>query len=99
MKWRWFERYWEKKPEWLKAAREAVEELWKQYKDFGGDEGQHPNPSSPIAIHDEWTPMDGQTDKTDQFKAYLDEDWAQVPLDQSPIPYWISKLTVWPQLA
>ena len=43
--------------------------------------------------------MDGQTDKTDQFKAYLDEDWAQVPLDQSPIPYWISKLTVWPQLA
>ena len=22
-----------------------------------------------------------------------------MPLDQSPIPYWISKLTVWPQLA
>jgi hypothetical protein len=52
-----------------------------------------------MAIRDEWTPLDGQNDGVDQFKAYIDEPQAQVPLEQSPIPYWISKLTVWPQLA
>ena len=35
----------------------------------------------------------------DQLKAYIDEPFALVPQDQSPIPYWISKLSVWPQLA
>ena len=32
LKWRWFERYWAKKPEWLKAARELVDKLWEQYR-------------------------------------------------------------------
>jgi hypothetical protein len=27
LKWRWFERYWESKPQWITAAREAVTDL------------------------------------------------------------------------
>jgi hypothetical protein len=32
LKWRWFERYWETKPEWIAAAREVVTYEWSKYK-------------------------------------------------------------------
>ena len=28
LKWRWFEKYWAKKPQWLEAVRKAVDTLW-----------------------------------------------------------------------
>ena len=43
LKWRWFERYWRTKPDWIADAREAIAELWSQYKD------QPVNTSSPAA--------------------------------------------------
>ncbi|GAB7322858.1 hypothetical protein MBLNU13_g05416t1 [Cladosporium sp. NU13] len=97
LKWRWFDRYWANKPEWRENAKEAVQELWEQYKHLPADE--QTNPSSPTAIRDEWSTTDEADASNDQFKAYLDELWAQVHLEQSLIPYWISKVTVWPQLA
>jgi hypothetical protein len=99
LKWRWFDRYWAKKPLWRKAAKEAVAALWQQYKQCPIDGNNHSDPtSSPTAIRDEWSSADDQNDDVDQFDAYIDEPWAQVSIEQSPIPYWISKLTMWPQL-
>jgi hypothetical protein len=33
LKWRWFERYWRTKPEWITDARESITELWAEYRD------------------------------------------------------------------
>jgi hypothetical protein len=52
-----------------------------------------------MAIHDEWSSPDDHNEGIDQLQAYLDEPWAQVHPKQSPIPYWISKLSIWPELA
>jgi hypothetical protein len=100
LKWRWFDRYWAKKPAWRKAAKEKVAALWAEYKDASFDDDGHTTlATSPTAIRDEWSSPDDQIDAADQFTAYIAEGFAQVATDQSPIPYWISKLTVWPQLA
>ena len=100
LKWRWFERYWATKPQWLKAAREAVDKLWEQYRHTPVHDDEYTNlASNPTVINDEWTSPDEQIGEIDQLKAYLAEEFAQVYTDQSPIPYWISKLSVWPQLA
>jgi hypothetical protein len=32
LKWRWFERHWETKPEWITAARKVVAGEWSKYK-------------------------------------------------------------------
>jgi len=32
MKWRWFEKYWVSKPEWIADARASIAELWSEYK-------------------------------------------------------------------
>jgi hypothetical protein len=32
LKWRWFERHWETKPEWITAARKVVADEWSKYK-------------------------------------------------------------------
>jgi hypothetical protein len=67
---------------------EAVGALGKQYKDVEGDGDQHANPTlSPMAICDEWTPLDRPNDGYDRFEAYLNDQHAQVPLEQSPILY------------
>jgi hypothetical protein len=100
LKWRWFEKYWAKKPQWLKAARKAVDTLWEQYRHTPAYDDEYTDLTSPLTlIRDEWTPLDEQNEQIDQLKAYLAEGFAQISVDQSPIPYWISKLSVWPQLA
>jgi hypothetical protein len=33
MKWLWFEKRWETKPAWIRAAKKAVGKLWLKYKD------------------------------------------------------------------
>jgi hypothetical protein len=62
LKWRWFGKYWETKPEWIAAAREAVNDLWSEYK-----------VTTPTAIvstavdnDDEWS-LDDQTSVADQL--------------------------------
>jgi hypothetical protein len=101
LKWRWFDRYWKHKPQWRRDAKEAVAALWAEYKHAPLYADEHNDQlSSPTTIHDEWSvPEEEHSDNVDQFKAYLDELWAQVHPEQSPIPYWISKRTVWPELA
>jgi hypothetical protein len=71
LKWRWFEKYWETKPEWITAARKAIGELWSEYK-----------ATAPAATDastlldddddDEWSP-DDQTSTVDQLWLYENE--------------------------
>jgi hypothetical protein len=98
LKWRWFEKYWETKPEWITAARKAIGELWSEYK-----------ATAPAATDastlldddddDEWS-LDDQTSTVDQLWLYENEPHPKEMLQKdSPIQYWISKRAIWPQLA
>jgi hypothetical protein len=96
LKWRWFKKYWETKPEWIAAAREAVNDLWCEYK-----------ATTPAAVDttavvdedDEWS-LDDQTSTADQLWLYEHEPHPkEMSPKDSPIDYWISKRAIWPQLA
>jgi hypothetical protein len=96
LKWRWFKKYWESKPEWIAAAREAVNDLWCEYKE-----------TTPAAVDktavvdedDEWS-LDDQTSTADQLWLYEHEPHPkEMSPKDSPIDYWISKRAIWPQLA
>jgi hypothetical protein len=64
MKWRWFERYWRTKPEWIEDARRDVTELWGQYKDKPVT-ASSPRASEPTdLLLDEWS---SGTDELDQL--------------------------------
>jgi hypothetical protein len=100
LKWRWFDKYWNDKPQWRKNAKEAVKTLWSEYSHMAVQSDDYSNQSnSPTIIRDEWSSPEEQTSAFDQFEAYIAEPFAQVPQDQSPIPYWYGKRSVWPQLA
>jgi hypothetical protein len=96
MKWRWFERYWRTKPEWISDARLSIAELWSEYKD------QPVTASSPTVAdcngpQDEWS---SGTDEVDQLQMYEQEAHTEDPKAfDSPIPYWLGKRAQWPQLA
>jgi hypothetical protein len=83
------------KLEWIVAAREAVNDLWSEYK-----------VTTPAAVvstavddDDEWS-LDDQTSVADQLKLYEHElHPREMSPKDSPIDYWISKRVVWPQLA
>jgi hypothetical protein len=96
MKWRWFERYWRTKPEWIADARLSIAELWSEYKD------QPVTASSPTVAdcngpQDEWS---SGTDEVDQLQMYEQEAHTEDPKAfDSPIPYWLGKRAQWPQLA
>lgn len=101
LKWRWFERYWDGKQDWLRDAKAAIEALWSEYKDTTVADRHTAMPATPIdhGVTDEWSTADDDLRSVDQLQAYLSEPFAQVHAAQSPIPYWISKRSVWPQLA
>lgn len=104
LKWRWFERYWKDKEGWLVDAKAAVQSLWSEYKDIPTAALNTTIPSTPTTggatnVADEWSAADDELYSIDQMQVYLSEPFAQVHADQSPIPYWISKRSVWPQLA
>jgi hypothetical protein len=92
LKWRWFDRYWETKPDWRAAAREAIAELWKQYKPA--------NDTNMMAMQgdedDEWS---YHNNAADQLHLYEQEPYPKMLQKDSPIPYWISKRSIWPELA
>jgi hypothetical protein len=98
MKWLWFEKCWETKPTWIKDARTAVNDLWMGYK----DDGLGPTPTAMTAPQldddEDWLNAPDTT-VVDQLWQYEHEPRPQMLTRESPIPYWISKITVWPQLA
>lgn len=100
MKWRWFDRYWRHHPLWISKAHEVLDELWSEYK-------HKPvtvvpataAPASATIEKDEWCDYDALED-LDQMELYEREKSPAYMRDyHSPIPYWIGKLPIWPQLA
>lgn len=80
----------------MRAAHKAVEGLWDQYKIV-----------ATVPVHDAAVADDSDDDADslntrDQYDEYCAEPQPsdkQLTRHDSPIPYWNSKLTVWPQLA
>jgi hypothetical protein len=96
LKWRWFERYWKTKPAWRANAREVIAELWEQYKPTTTNFNSVARPADD---DDEWSYFD-DTAVTDQMTLYEQEPYPyQMSQKDSPIPYWISKRSIWPELA
>lgn len=97
-KWRWFERYWRLKSEWIDDARTAIGELWSEYKDKPAISTASIGSSDPTAPRDEWS--NNTTEGLDQLGLYELEPCSEGLLAfESPIPYWINKRNIWPQLA
>lgn len=96
LKWRWFERCWETKPKWIVAAREAVTKMWNEYKTCNAS-------NSPVAVpqideDNEWSNYDVAS--ADQLALYESELQSQLlTITDSLIDYWVSKRSIWPQIA
>ena len=97
LKWRWFDKYWETKPAWRAGAREAVAKLWKDYKPTNNS-SSNANTATPVPDDDEWSRHDEAT-VADQLHLYEQEPYPKMLQKDSPIPYWISKRAIWPELA
>jgi hypothetical protein len=99
MKWRWFHSHWKDHPNcklWIEQAHKAVEDLWSQYKADTSNVAVSPGPT------DESDSDDDSVGTYDQLEQYVHEPRLRsstMSIGDSPIPYWISKLPVWPQLA
>jgi hypothetical protein len=94
LKWRWFDRYRSTKPAWRAAAREAIAELWKQYKPTATSSN-----TTPVLVDDEddWSQHDDDAASADQLQLYENEPYPSsgtMSQKDSPIPYWISKRSV-----
>ena len=98
MKWRWFEKYWRSKPEWITDARGSITELWSQYKDKPTTFAASTVTPIPMIPQDEWSLLG--TDDLDQLQLYELEPYTEdYSAFDSPIPYWLNKRAVWLQLA
>lgn len=101
MKWRWFERHWRNRADWIKDAKHVIQELWSEYKDRDFKDLPTAGPGNSTAPmldeDDEWT-NDDDNPPADQLWMYEHEPYAQISVKDSPIPYWISKRDIWPQL-
>lgn len=92
MKWAWFEYRWASKPTWIAAAKEAIQELWSEYKDKPATStNAATSPSTGSIEPEEWSVAAPQQ-PLDQLELYLSEGQPPtISSIDSPIPYWISK--------
>jgi hypothetical protein len=98
LKWRWFEKHWESKPHWIAAAKTAVTDLWLLYKhEIVRDPAT--NATAVQVDEDDELYSDDDTNAADQLRLYEQEPRSQMLMKDSPIPYWVSKRSIWPQLA
>jgi hypothetical protein len=87
LKWRWFERYWETKPAWIAAARQAVADLWSEYKYANVNADAAPAAVPLIDEDDEWA-NDDDAAAADQLSLYESEPYSQMlSIKDSPIDY------------
>ena len=103
-KWKWLEKKWQQRPDWLAAARLAFTALTNQYRDLkptnhdqtpskkqrakGPDDSSDDEPDEP-SIDDQVADY-----KRDPYFKHQVKD-----KEDSPIKYWLDKRTYWPQLA
>jgi hypothetical protein len=73
----------------------VIAELWEQYKPTTTNFNSIVRPADD---DDEWLYFD-DTAVTDQMTLYEQEPYPyQMSQKDSPIPYWISKRSIWPEL-
>jgi hypothetical protein len=101
-KWRWFEKHWAGRQDWIDQAKVIIEQLWRRYKyDELSDDRPAPSKRASTQV-DEWSDDDedlrASVDQLAQYYAEPPHD-KSLPVNESPISYWIDKRTVWPQLA
>ena len=101
-KWRWFEKHWAGRQEWIDQARVSVEQLWRRYKCDELLDNRPDPPKTTSEQVDEWSDDDenlrSSVDQLAQYYAEPPHD-KSLPVNKSPISYWIEKKAVWPQLA
>jgi hypothetical protein len=97
LKWRWFEKHWYEKPEWIEDAKHVIKEMWSEYKDRPCEDLPAASPSystTPMDDEDdEWTKDDNNA-VFDQLWIYESEPHAKISAKDSPISYWIGKRDV-----
>jgi hypothetical protein len=99
LKWRRFEKQWATKPEWIEAARKSVGGLWEQYKHTAANSTDVTVATPLLDEDDEWS-HDDYTATGDQLAMYQSEPLPQgLTIKDSPIDYWVSKRSIWPQLS
>ena len=103
LKWRWFEKHWHEKREWIVDAKHVIQQLWSEYKDRRYEDLPAATPGCNTTTiddeDDEWTSNDDSA-YADQLSMYENEPYTKtISAKDSPITYWISKRDVWPQLA
>jgi hypothetical protein len=75
----------------------AIDELWSKYKNTPIDVPDTNATAMPVDKDDEWATDD--TAVADQLKLYELEPHSKLLIKDSPIAYWVSKQSIWPQLA
>lgn len=101
-KWRWFEKHWAGHKEWIDQAKVGIEQLWREYKNDEPAVQRQRSPDKVSVQVDEWSDdeedVHSSVDQLMQYYAEPPHD-RSLPVDKSPIPYWVAKKNVWPQLA
>jgi hAT family C-terminal dimerisation region len=110
-KWKYFEKHWATRVDWLATAKEKFQILWDQYKK------DHPIPVvvpaaadplhhrvQPLQVHMEslYSDEDDSTDGRDDLERYLDSGRRKPPPGElyfNPIAWWSEKRTEFPILA
>jgi hypothetical protein len=100
MKWGWFNRHWgQHHKDWVTKAKSAVQKLWFTYKPT--TTATDTTPAVPLRYDsdDDELPTDKVLDEYDQYCAEGIPSSDYMTRHDSPIPYWLSKRTVWPNLS
>jgi hypothetical protein len=101
-KWRWFEKYWAGHKEWIDQAKVSIEQLWREYKNDEPAVQRQRSPTKASVQVDEWSDneedVQSSVEQLMQYYAEPPHD-RSLPAGKSPIPYWVAKKNVWPQLA
>jgi hypothetical protein len=100
-KWRWFDTQWKSKDDWISEARKSMDRLWQLYR------------KSKVTLQSQvdttivvprgflnFSALETNPDDIDQMAAYLADPTPREPrCEQSPIAYWTSRRTTWPELS
>ena len=107
-KWRWLEKRWKERPDWLVNARQAFTKLLNQYRYYEPPEDLYSpakrQRTAPNVI------IDRESSEDEQEPLDIDQQMADYKRDihykhlvndktTSPIKYWLDKRQYWPQLA
>ena len=111
IKWRYLEKKWNYRPDWLKKAHSDLNGLWLDYKSRPsldqipspakiGRVGRQPSRVSGLfeGVDDDYPDEALSIDHLAEYLAERNSDSGLEP-DQSPISYWVARQKRWPQLS